>query len=140
MHLNIEKCPHSPILSAGLSFFNLSGKPNTKRQQLLVSDWCHEEPDGSHEESIASLVVNTQCSTSVARSYVIIAQGWTLCCVLKNLLWIWKPQDTVGEYCLLKQFSLNHLVEHLQTPKLAELHVSVETSTIYFIIHNQFVK
>ena len=65
MHLSIEKCPHSPILSAGLSFFNLSGKPNTKRQQLLVSDWCHEEPDGSHEESIASLVVNTQCSIGV---------------------------------------------------------------------------
>ena len=47
---------------------------------------------------------------------------------------------TVGEHWLLKQFSLNHPIEHLQKPKLAKLYVSIETSTTYFIIHNQFVK
>ena len=48
--------------------------------------------------------------------------------------------STVGEHWLLKQFSLNHPVEHIQKPKLPKLYVRVETSTSYFIIHNQFVK
>ena len=47
---------------------------------------------------------------------------------------------TMGEQWLLKQFSLNHPVEHIQKPKLPKLYVRVETSTSYFIIHNQFVK
>ena len=47
---------------------------------------------------------------------------------------------TVGQHWLLKQFSLNHPVEHIQKPKLPKLYVRVETSTSYFIIHNQFVK
>ena len=50
------------------------------------------------------------------------------------------PQPTMGEQWLLKQFSLNHPVEHIQKPKLPKLYVRVETSTVYFIIHNQFVK
>ena len=29
---------------------------------------------------------------------------------------------------------------HIQKPKLPKLYVRVETSTSYFIIHNQFVK
>ena len=48
--------------------------------------------------------------------------------------------DTMGEQWLLKQFRLNHPVEHIQKPKLPKLYVRVETSTSYFIIHNQFVK
>ena len=47
---------------------------------------------------------------------------------------------TMGEQWLLKQFCLNHPVEHIQKPKLPKLYVRVETSTSYFIIHNQFVK
>ena len=47
---------------------------------------------------------------------------------------------TMGEQWLLKQFCLNHPVEHIQKPKLPNLYVRVETSTSYFIIHNQFVK
>ena len=47
---------------------------------------------------------------------------------------------TLGQHWLLKQFSLNHPVEHIQKPKLPKLYVRVETSTSYFIIHNQFVK
>ena len=35
---------------------------------------------------------------------------------------------------------LDHPVEHIQEPKLPKLYVRVETSTSYFIIHNQFVK
>ena len=50
------------------------------------------------------------------------------------------PPPTMGEQWLLKQFSLNHPVEHIQKPKLPKLYVRVETSTSYFIIHNQFVK
>ena len=46
----------------------------------------------------------------------------------------------MGEQWLLKQFCLNHPVEHIQKPKLPKLYVKVETSTTYFIIHNQFVK
>ena len=53
--------------------------------------------------------------------------------------WNWTP-PTMGEQWLLKQFSLNHPVEHIQKPKLPKLFVRVETSTRYFIIHNQFVK
>ena len=45
-----------------------------------------------------------------------------------------------GQHWLLKQFCLNHPVEHIQKPKLPKLYVRVETSTSYFIIHNQFVK
>ena len=41
---------------------------------------------------------------------------------------------TMGEQWLLKQFSLNHPVEHIQKPKLPKLYVRVETSTSYFII------
>ena len=51
-----------------------------------------------------------------------------------------KPPRTMGEQWLLKQFSLNHPVEHIQKPKLPKLYVRVETSSSYFIIHNQFVK
>ena len=47
---------------------------------------------------------------------------------------------TLGQHWLLKQFCLNHPVEHIQEPKLPKLYVRVETSTSYFIIHNQFVK
>ena len=47
---------------------------------------------------------------------------------------------TLGQHWLLKQFGLNHPVEHIQKPKLPKLCARVETSTIYFIIHNQFVK
>ena len=47
---------------------------------------------------------------------------------------------TLGQQWLLKQFCLNHPVEHIQKPKLPKLYVRVETSTSYFIIHNQFVK
>ena len=47
---------------------------------------------------------------------------------------------TLGQHWLLKQFCLNHPVEHIQKPKLPKLYVKVETSTTYFIIHNQFVK
>merc|ERR1712122_155995 len=47
---------------------------------------------------------------------------------------------TMGEQWLLKQFCLNHPVEHIQKPKLPKLYVKVETSATYFIIHNQFVK
>ena len=50
------------------------------------------------------------------------------------------PPPTMGEQWLLKQFCLNHPVEHIQKPKLPKLYVKVETSTTYFIIHNQFVK
>ena len=50
------------------------------------------------------------------------------------------PTPTLGQHWLLKQFSLNHPVEHIQKPKLPKLYVRVETSTSYFIIHNQFVK
>ena len=50
------------------------------------------------------------------------------------------PPPTMGEQWLLKQFCLNHPVEHIQKPKLPKLYVRVETSTSYFIIHNQFVK
>ena len=49
-------------------------------------------------------------------------------------------RGTLGQHWLLKQFSLNHPVEHTQKPKLAKLYVRVETSTSYFIIHSQFVK
>ena len=49
-------------------------------------------------------------------------------------------RSTMGEQWLLKQFCLNHPVEHIQKPKLPKLYVRVETSTSYFIIHNQFVK
>ena len=51
-----------------------------------------------------------------------------------------EPPPTMGEQWLLKQFCLNHPVEHFQKPKLPKLYVRVETSTSYFIIHNQFVK
>ena len=51
----------------------------------------------------------------------------------------WYP-PTLGQHWLLKQFSLNHPVEHIQKPKLPKLYVRVETLTSYFIIHNQFVK
>ena len=47
---------------------------------------------------------------------------------------------TMGEQWLLKQFCLNHPVGQIQKPKLPKLYVRVETSTSYFIIHNQFVK
>ena len=47
---------------------------------------------------------------------------------------------TLGQHWLLKQFCLNHPVKDFQKPKLPKLHVRVETSTTYFIIHNQFVK
>ena len=47
---------------------------------------------------------------------------------------------TLGQHWLLKQFCLNHPVEHIQKPKLPKLYVRVESSTSYFIIHNQFVK
>ena len=50
------------------------------------------------------------------------------------------PPPTLGQHWLLKQFCLNHPVEHIQNPKLPKLYVKVETSTTYFIIHNQFVK
>ena len=54
---------------------------------------------------------------------------------------IWPDwRGTMGEQWLLKQFCLNHPVEHIQKPKLPKLYVRVETSTSYFIIHNQFVK
>ena len=43
------------------------------------------------------------------------------------------PPPTVGEHWLLKQFSLNHSVEHLQKPKLAKRYVSIEICTSYFI-------
>ena len=46
----------------------------------------------------------------------------------------------MGQHWLLKQFCLNHPVEQIQKPKLPKLYVRVETSTTYFIIHNQFVK
>ena len=49
-------------------------------------------------------------------------------------------RGTVGKHWLLKQFSLNHHVEHIQKPKLPKLYVRVETSTSYLIIDNQFVK
>ena len=42
-------------------------------------------------------------------------------------------RGTVDEHWLLKQFSLNHPVEHLLKPKLTKLFVCVETSTSYFI-------
>ena len=48
--------------------------------------------------------------------------------------------STLGQHWLLKQFCLNHPVEHIQKPKLPKLYVRVETFTSYFIIHNQFVK
>ena len=51
-----------------------------------------------------------------------------------------RTPPTMGEQWLLKQFCLNHPVEHIQKPKLPKLYVRVETSTSYFIIHNQFVK
>ena len=57
-----------------------------------------------------------------------------------NRFWGQGCRCTVGEHWLLKQFSLNHPVEHIQKPKLPELYVRVETSSAYFIIHNQFVK
>ena len=47
---------------------------------------------------------------------------------------------TMGEQWLLKQFCLNHPVEHIQKPKLPKLYVRVETLSNYFINHNQFVK
>ena len=47
---------------------------------------------------------------------------------------------TLGQHWLLKQFSLNHPVEQIQKPKLPKLFVRVETSSSYFITHNQFVK
>ena len=47
---------------------------------------------------------------------------------------------TLGQHWLLKQFSLNHPVEHIQKPKLPKLYVRLETLISYFIIHNQFVK
>ena len=50
------------------------------------------------------------------------------------------PPRTLGQHWLLKQFCLNHPVEHIQKTKLPKLYVRVETSTSYFIIHNQFVK
>ena len=50
------------------------------------------------------------------------------------------PHHTMGEQWLLKQFCLNNPVEQIQKPKLPKLYVGVETSTSYFIIHNQFVK
>ena len=50
------------------------------------------------------------------------------------------PPPTVGEHWLLKQFSFNHPVEHLQQFKLAKLCDSIETSTTYLAIHNYFVK
>ena len=46
----------------------------------------------------------------------------------------------MGEQWLLKQFCLNHPVEHIQKPKLPKLYVRVETSISYSITHNQFVK
>ena len=49
-------------------------------------------------------------------------------------------EGTLGQHWLLKQFCLNHPVEHIQKPKLPKLFVKVETSNTYFIIHNQFVK
>ena len=58
----------------------------------------------------------------------------------KFLPFFWGVGGTMGEQWLLKQFSLNHPVEHIQKPKLPKLYVRVETSTSYFIIHNQFVK
>ena len=64
-------------------------------------------------------------------------------------LYKWSPQlslrearggGTLGQHWLLKQFCLNHRVEHIQKPKLPKIYVRVETSNSYFIIHNQFVK
>ena len=52
----------------------------------------------------------------------------------------WGRGGTMGEQWLLKQFCLNHPVQHIQKPKLPKLYVRVETWTTYFIIHNQFVK
>ena len=63
-----------------------------------------------------------------------------LCMFLVFHLWERGRGGTLGQHWLLKQFSLNHPVEHIQKPKLPELYVRVETSTTYFIIHNQFVK
>ena len=51
-----------------------------------------------------------------------------------------KGRRTLGQHFLLKQFCLIHPVEHIQKSKLPKLYVKVETSTTYFIIHNQFVK
>ena len=45
-------------------------------------------------------------------------------------------RGTVDEHWLLKQFSLNHRVEHLQKLKLAKLYASIETCASYFIFHN----
>ena len=59
---------------------------------------------------------------------------------MKKPEWDSSPPPTMGEQWLLKQFCLNHPVEHIQKPKLPKLYVRVETSTSYFIIHNQFVK
>ena len=57
-----------------------------------------------------------------------------------QVLLLLPPPPTMGEQWLLKQFCLNHPVDHIQKPKLPKLYVRVETSTSYFIIHNQFVK
>ena len=53
---------------------------------------------------------------------------------------LYPPPPTLGQHWLLKQFSLNHPVEYIQKPKLANLYVRVKTSSSYFIVHNQFVK
>ena len=69
----------------------------------------------------------------------LIHHTWALADYLCLLFSLCHP-PTMGEQWLLKQFRLNHPVEHIQTPKLPKLYVKVETSTTYFIIHNQFVK
>ena len=60
--------------------------------------------------------------------------------IIEVVNWIALCQCTLGQHWLLKQFGLNHPIEHIQKPKLPKLYVRVETSTSYFIIHNQFVK
>ena len=66
------------------------------------------------------------------------ATFWNMAC--SNGHWPLRGGGTLGQHWLLRQFSLNHPVEHIQKPKLPKLYVMVETSTSYFIIHYQFVK
>ena len=131
----------------GEQFITPGIDPLTRRsgsQQEMVGAWCLSPRGGRQARSGGWQI-------GLGLRYCALSQGgWRGggkteegAVLWSGILLVWVKErggGTLGQHWLLKQFCLNHPVEHIQEPKLPKLYVRVETSTSYFIIHNQFVK